>query len=98
MKLDINDIILIHSKAFSNDRKVADKWEQSPYRVVEQVGNHPVFKVQNMENHHKIRMLHCNMLYPLKSAQNESTEVIVEQVHTKLCSANEAMLLHFHST
>ena len=54
-------------KVFGNDWKVADKWEQSPYRVVEQLPNHPVFKVKTLEDHTKIQTLHRNMLYPLKS-------------------------------
>ena len=98
MKLDINDIILVHIKAFGNDQKVVDKWEQSPYRVVEQVPNHPVFKVQNMEDHTKIRTLHCNMLYPLKTVQNENDmEVIVELVRPVLVKANETMTTLFNS-
>ena len=54
MKLEINDIVLVRVKVLGNDRKVADKWEQYPYRVVEQLPNHPVFKVQNLEDHTKI--------------------------------------------
>ena len=62
MKLEINDIVLVCIKAFGNDHKVTDKWEQSPYRVVEQLPNRPVFTVQNMEDHTKKRTLHRNML------------------------------------
>ena len=98
MKLDINDILLVCVKAFGNDCKVADKWEQSPYRVVEQYPNRPVFKVQNMEDHTKIRNLHHNMLFPLKMAQNGTdSEVIVEMVRPVLLKANEAMAALFNS-
>ena len=54
MKLEINDIVLVRVKVFGNDCKVVDKWEQSPYRVVEQLPNCPVFKVKNLEDHTKI--------------------------------------------
>ena len=98
MKFDINDIVLVHVKAFGNDHKAADKWEQSPYRVVEQYPNRPIFKVQNMEDHTKIRTLHRNMLYPLKMAQNGTdSEVIVETVRPVLLKANEAMAALFNS-
>ena len=33
----INDVVLVRVKAFGNDRKVADKWEEHPYRIVETV-------------------------------------------------------------
>ena len=96
--MDINDIVLVHVKAFGNDCKVANKWEQSPYRVVEQYPNRPIFKVQNMVDHTKIRTLHCNMLYPLKTAQNGTdSEVIVETVRPVLSKANEAMAALFNS-
>ena len=99
MKFNINDIVLVCVKAFGNDHKVADKWEQSPYRVVEQYPNKPVFKVQNMEDHTKIRTLHCNMLYPLKMAQNGTVSaVIVETVRPVLSKANEAMAALFNSS
>ena len=90
--------MLVRVKAFGNDRKVADKWEQSPYRVVEQLPNRPVFKVQNLEDHTKICTLHRNMLYPLKMVQDNSTEdVIVENINIHLQDANNLMLKHFDS-
>ena len=45
MNLCPDDIVLVRVKVFGNDRKVADKWEQSPYLVVRQMGDKPVFKI-----------------------------------------------------
>ena len=92
MKLEINDIVLVRVKVFSNDHKVVDKWKQSLYRVVEQLPNHLVFQVQNLEDHTKIQTLHRNMLFPLKSVQNDdqAVEVLVKNVNicTQLNNAN----------
>ena len=84
MKLGINDIVLVRIKAFSNDRKVADKWEEHPYRVVEQLPNRPVFKVQNLDDMTKFHTLHHNMLFPLKTVQeSDDQNVIVEKVNVQ---------------
>ena len=99
MRLDINDIILVCIKAFGHDRKVVDKWEQNPYRVVEQLPNQPVCRVQSMEDHTKIRTLHCNMLYPLKTVHDEDESMaIVETVRPVLDRANKVMETLFNST
>ena len=96
MKLGINDIVLVQVKAFGNDRKVADKWEEHPYRVVEQLPNRPVFKVQNLDDMSKFRMLHHNMLFPLKTTQEgDDHSVLVEKVNGQSLRANRLMEQHF---
>ena len=99
LKLAINDIVLVRVKAFGNDRKVANKWEQTPYREVEQIPNRPVFKVQNLEDYMKICTLYRNMLYPLKTVQEDSTDdVIIKNVNVQLQDTNNLMLKHFESS
>ena len=44
MKLVPGDTVLVRIKAFRADRKIADKWKQKPYIVLEQILNQPVFK------------------------------------------------------
>ena len=99
MKLDINDVVLVRVKAFGNDRKVADKWEEHPYRIVEQLPNRPVFKVQNLVDMTKFRTLHHNMLFPLRTAKrtDDETSILVEHVNVQLLQANELMEQHFYS-
>ena len=47
----------------------------------------------------KIHTLHHNMLYPLKSIQQDDTsEVIVKNVNIQLDNANVLMLKHFDSS
>ena len=99
MKLDINDVVLVRVKAFGNDRKVADKWEEYLYWVVEQLPDRPVFKVQNLNDMTKFHTLHCNMLFPLRTAQGNDDEpsVLVEHVNVQLLQANKLMDQHFYS-
>ena len=48
MKLAPDDIVLVRVKAFGADHKIADKWKQSPYKVLSQLDNQPVFKIQEV--------------------------------------------------
>ena len=95
----INDVVLVRVKAFGNDRKVADKWEEHPYHIVEQLPNRPVFKVQNLEDMTKFHILHRNMLFPLRTAKRTDDEpsILVEHVNVQLLQANKLMEQHFYS-
>ena len=87
-------------KAFGQDYKIADKWEQDSYTVLSQMGNEPVFKVQskNANNQEGIRILNWNMLYLIQSAQDD-VQIPRVQSHVKsvmaLNKANLLMDLHF---
>ena len=69
MTLVPGDTVLLRIKAFRVDRKIADKWEQQPYVVLEQMFNQPVFKVKPTGNdgEDNVRTLHQNMLFPIQS-------------------------------
>ena len=69
MKLVPGDTVLVRIKAFRVDRKIADKWEQKPYVVLEQMSNQPVFKVKPTgdDGEENVRTLHQNMLFPIQS-------------------------------
>ena len=45
MKIEPGDLVLVRVKAFGPDHKIADRWEQTPYKVLSQLHNGPVFKV-----------------------------------------------------
>ena len=45
-------------------RRIADKWEQSPYKVISKFDK-LVFRVQEVGNASNIPTLHRNMLFPL---------------------------------
>ena len=46
MKIVPGDLVLVRVKAFGPDHKIADRWEQVPYKVLSQYNNSPVYKVQ----------------------------------------------------
>ena len=71
-KLELGDLVLVRQKAFKGKHKVSDKWENTPYHVIEHVGRHlPVYKVQLIGETTKFRILHRNLLFPL-AMRNES--------------------------
>ena len=58
-----------------------DKWENTPYKVVEQKSpSLPVFLVENTENPSKTRVLHRNMLFPLLTKNLDHTDTLVNTV------------------
>ena len=91
MSLNPDDIVMVRVKAFGSDRKVADKWEQNPYTVIQQMDDKLVFKVRPVDatDNKRDRVLYQNMLFPLQSIRDESNSVIVES--TTLSQANNLM-------
>ena len=69
MKIVPGDLVLVRVKAFGPDHKIADRWEQVPYQVLEQHNNTPVYRVQpvNDDRDDNICTLHRNMLFPFQS-------------------------------
>ena len=93
MNLCPDDIVLVRVKVFGNDRKVADKWEQSPYLVVKQISDKPVFRIRplNAVDDSKDRILHRNMLFPLQTKKHTDNVKPMDV----LSKANQLMNLHF---
>ena len=75
MKIVPGDLVLVRIKAFGPDHKIADRWEQVPYKVLSQHDNSPVYKVQpvNKNTEENVRTLHRNMLFPLQSIRENET-------------------------
>ena len=63
------DLVLVHTKAPSDNHKTADQWEDIPHWVLSQLEDQPVFQVQPVDatNDENIRVLHRNMLFPIQS-------------------------------
>ena len=74
-------------------QKVADKWEQSLYLVVKQMGDRPVFKIWPLDSNDdsRDRILHRNMLFPLQL----KVQTNAEETTTVLSKANQLMDLYF---
>ena len=49
MKIEPGHLVLVRVKAFGPDNKIVDRWEQTPYKVLSQLHNSPVFKVQPVD-------------------------------------------------
>ena len=75
MKLAPGDLVLVRVKAFGPNHKIADRWEQIPYRVLAQHKGSPVYQVQptTERGEEGIHTLHRNMLFPLQLIRDEET-------------------------
>ena len=85
-RLQPGDMVLVRQKVFKGKHKIQDKWENTPYKVVEQI-NHdlPVFHVENTGDASNTRVLHRNMLFPLLTCnfdQAQSLEDNVPQINS----------------
>ena len=60
------DIVLVWQKVFRTQHKIEDRWELPVYKVLEQCGDSPLYKVQKIGGvrSEDPRVLHRNMLYP----------------------------------
>ena len=77
MKIEPGDLVLVRVKAFGPDHKIMDRWEQIPHKVLSQLHDSPVYKVQPLdkEGEDNIQVLHQNMLFPFQPEKTESNIV-----------------------
>ena len=45
MKLRPYDMVMVRVKALTCNHKIADQWEDTPYQVIDQLDDQPVFRV-----------------------------------------------------
>ena len=85
-ELQPGDMVLVRQKVFKGKHKIQDKWENTPYKVVEQINpNLPVFCVESTGDSNKTRVLHRNMLFPLLTHdldQTQSSEDDVPEINS----------------
>ena len=63
--LEVGDRVLVKQVGLRGKHKLADRWEKTPYVVIEiHNSDVPVFKVQKESDTHVVRNLHRNMLLP----------------------------------
>ena len=74
MKMEPGDLVPVRVKAFGPDHKIADRWEQIPYKVLSQLHVSLVYKVQPLdkEGEDSIQVLHRNMLFPFQTEKIKS--------------------------
>jgi hypothetical protein len=62
----VGDRVLVKIVAFKEKHKLANKWEQEPYKVLGQhIPDIPVFTVQRKDGEGRKRNLHRNLLLPV---------------------------------
>ena len=76
------DIVLVRQKVFGTQHKIEDRWELPVYKVLEQCGDSPLYKVQKIGGTEgdDLRVLHRNMLYPFIGVREEEKDISVEEV------------------
>ena len=90
-QLKTGDLVLVCQKGFKGKHKIQDKWENTPYKVVEQKDpNLPVFLVENTENPTRSRVLHRNMLFPLLTQNLDQTQTSEDTVPENNSSDEES--------
>ena len=77
MILKPDDLVMDRVKTLAGDHKITDRWEDIPHQVISQVGDQPVFKVQPVDatlDDNNIKVLHRNMLFPLKTSEESDVK------------------------
>ena len=65
-KVEVDDLVLVKIVAFDGKHKLANKWEEEPYRVLRQPNpDVPVYEVQRESGEGRKRILHRNLLLPI---------------------------------
>lgn len=72
--LEIGDRVLVRNIRLRGKHKLADKWEQKVYEVVDRAGNLPVYTVQPENKEGPVRILHRDLLLPCGFLPACSTE------------------------
>ena len=66
--LDVGDHVLIRNVGLRGKNKLADKWDNDPYIVIDIPDrNVPVYKVQRESGNPSVKTLHRNMLLPFSA-------------------------------
>ena len=69
-KLEPGYLVLVRQKAFKGKNEISDRWENTPYHVIQCIGGHlQVYKVQLVGETMRFR----NLLFPL-AMKNKSDE------------------------
>ena len=97
MRLEPDDLVMVRAKALTGDHKIADQWEDIPHRVIDQLDDQSVFKVQPITaiSDTDIRVLHRNMLFPLKTSAKSGFEETEDAQNTALMKTNMLMDIYF---
>ena len=93
-KLESGDLALVRQKAFKGKYKISDRWQNTPYEVIQCVGEHfLVYKVQLVGENTKTRTLHRNLLLPLALRNgSDETQQNLEEKEPNLTSSEDKIV------
>ena len=76
------DIVLGRQKVFGTQHKIEDRWELPVYKVIEQCGDNPLYKVQKIGGveGEDVRVLHRNMLFSFIGVRETDEDNTEEEV------------------
>ena len=99
MKLEPDDLVMVRVKALTGNHKIADQWEDTPHRIISQMGDQPVFKVRPITttSDRDIRVLHRNMLFPVKTGEEHTLVDSKNAQNIALMKANLLMDIYFNN-
>ena len=98
MKLASGDLVMVRVKALTGNHKIADRWEDIPYEVIDQLDDQPVFKVRPItaSSDKDIKVLHRNMLFPIKTSGEHTLAESGNAQSIALMKANLLMDIYFN--
>ena len=97
MNLKSDGLVMVRVKALTGAHKIADQWEDTPHQVISQLGDQPVFKVHPIDaiTDNNIKVLHRNMLFPLKTSEESNVKETGNEQNTALMRGNLLMDIYF---
>ena len=101
-KLVVGDRVLVEKLGIKGKHKIADKWEEEPYIVLDQpIPDIPEFKVKREDGHGRLRTLHRNQLLPFTGLpapiiDEESDDVREEEAEE--APDSDSHLFQYHDT
>ena len=82
---------MVRQKTFKGKHKISDRWENTPYHVIEHVGGQlPVYIVQLVDETTRFRVLHRNLLFLLTMRNgSDKKQQNMEEKEPKLTDLEE---------
>lgn len=73
-KISVGDTVLVKILAFEGKHKIADRFEEEIYKVIEHRGDIPVYHVKGNKTGN-VKILHRNHLYPVEDQDNAEQQI-----------------------
>ena len=85
---EVGDRVLVTNVGLRGKHKIADKWEDNAYLVVDQNDvNIPVFCIQNENGQGPVRAVHRNLLLPLSLPLPKHAKTRFHKICPRQCSS-----------